>query len=148
MKVCCQNNRNCSLPVDSEIYTDDPTAILDLNIGQEYLVYAIASHKQVIMYYLCGSLYTFYPRWYPASLFSVSDTQISRYWQCSVSVASQHHSAEIIIGFSEWVLDPIAYYWNLTEHVPEAVAIWKKYKALIENESFEGRQDSVVRRGT
>ncbi len=130
MKVICRSNQNSSIDPNCGLYTPDPTVTLDIEVGREYLVYALGFEQYGVVYYLCGSNYTFYPHWYPASLFEITDSRPSQYWQRSQS----ENKNERITAFPEWAANPNGFYWNLTEHDKHAVEAWKKYKAMIEAE--------------
>jgi hypothetical protein len=128
------SNRFCDLSQQSALYTEDPEAVLDLEVGQEYLVYAISTDTQDVAYYTCGSHYSYYPRWYPASLFEVIDGRPSRYWVCSTQVDAKARGAHLLLTFPEWATRAGTFYWNLTEKDTGAVQAWEKYKQLIEEE--------------
>jgi hypothetical protein len=134
MKVRCRNNQNCTLSPQSGLYSADPNVTLDIDVGQEYIVYAVGSGQEDIYYYLCGENYTFFPHRYPSSLFDIIDGRPSSYWQCNVFVNPRSNTTEIMLALPEWATDSIAYYWNLTEHDEPAVQVWKKYKSLMEAE--------------
>ena len=135
MKVKCIANKGSYLPEDCL----DPSSGFDnktefpLIIEKEYTVYGITLYLGYVWYYLQDEDYTYYPRWNPSPLFDVVDGRISRYWRYGYCSGKIRDEVNVIFAFKKWVNDPY-YYDGLTDGEKTEVAIFKRYKELMDVE--------------
>jgi hypothetical protein len=143
MIVRCLSNRDCDLPEASYEFqeggsgksTSGEEVTFDLVIGKEYVVYAIDTWEdRFLRYVLCGEHYSYYPRLYPSPLFEVIDGRIPSCWIYGVQRNEAKGNFSPTFGFKEWVDEAGFYYW-LTERAEVQVAVWERYKLLIEDEA-------------
>jgi len=83
MRIRCIENAYKSLPSTS-VYQYSPEygdAKFSLQIGEDYIVYAIWSRGSEILYSILDSEYSRYPIWLPSTLFEVIDGRLSSCWQ-------------------------------------------------------------------
>lgn len=137
MRIKCIANEGKDLPEDCL----DPRggygreAKFALIIGKEYNVYAITLFRGYVWYYICDEDYFSYPIWNPAPLFEVVDGRISRYWKYNFTKGDKRWpGTKTIFAFEEWANDPYNYYDRLTNGNETEVAIFKRYKDLMDVE--------------
>ena len=105
---------------------------------REYTVYGITVFGGHLWFMLCGDDHGDWPYPAPPALFEVIDHRLSRYWKCGIRVVSVPPPAyrQLIedIAFPEWCDD--ALFWERLVHnmEPEAMAIFARYKALMDAE--------------
>ncbi len=79
--------------------------------------------------YICDDNYTYFPIQNPAPLFKIVDPTPSQYWQTQIAP-----NGLLEIAFEHWFSIPY-YYDKLTDQEEEAVAIFEKYKELMDAEA-------------
>jgi hypothetical protein len=137
MRVKCIARTGADLPEDCL----DPAAGFKreaefaLIIDKEYNVYALTLFLNYVWYYICDEDYVYYPVWNPSPLFEVADGRLSKYWKYNFFRAtSRWPKNKTIFSFEEWAANPYQYYDNLTNEEEAEVAIFKRYKNLIDLE--------------
>jgi hypothetical protein len=136
MKIQCVSNSAARLPdviIDPE--TGFPRSLVfALTVGKQYVVYGMTVYRDHLWYYICDEQYTYYPIWNPSPLFEIVDSRLSVYWRVGLYRCGADRNVMSVIAFDEWVSDPF-YYDKLTDGDPAAVATFRKYKALIDDEA-------------
>ena len=134
MRVSCLSNSGATLP---ENYVDarsgyGPSAEFPITVGKEYVVYAIALWNNAqVWYYVSDDDDLNYPFRYPAPLFEVADSSVSRYWRYAFTPEHLDHVA--LFAFEEWVRD--AYFFDrLTDDSELEVSTFRKMKDLMDSE--------------
>jgi hypothetical protein len=135
MKVKCLHNRKRDLPVELQregvaygpAYTDMP-----LTIGREYVVYAMTARAGFPWYFIQDDDELPYPQAYPAPLFEITDTRLSRVWHFNIP-GDVSKCEWPNWGPSEWVSDRF-FYDRLTDCQPEEVRTFARYKAVMDRE--------------
>jgi hypothetical protein len=118
--------------------TGDP--VYPLRIGQQYVVYAVvvAPEYPSARYCVCDDDYPVvrYPMLYPAPLFEVVDSRISKCWEYGFDWSAQGLvvAQDIVLAFPEWVNDP-SFYSRLWDGEKEAVKTFVRYKKRIDSEA-------------
>lgn len=109
-----------------------PDGEIDLEIGRKYTVYGVVFWDNSPWYYLCSEEYDEYPKPFAAEFFNVSDERLSSHWKLS---AVDQGEGEILssLVFGEWAKDP-SFYERLVEDDSEAVALFGKYRQLMNQE--------------
>ncbi|MFX1705876.1 hypothetical protein PV783_18055 [Chitinophaga sp. CC14] len=116
---------------DSSIYNVSATEFL-LN-EKLYTVYGIYIHNNIIKYEILFNVDS-YTRGFPSHLFEVVDDRLSRYFCFGKSLTGDGKEV-ILISFREWVgIENRFFYNNLVEGAPVEVALFEKYKNLLELE--------------
>lgn len=136
MKIECISRRARDLPealVRSELGLG-PDHEFALEVGKQYVVYAITVYLAHLWYYICDEDNTYYPIWNPSPLFRIVDSRLSSYWHIGFHSASPQMEAFPIIAFDQWVADPL-FYDKLTDGQEDAVALFREYKRLMDIES-------------
>lgn len=105
---------------------------LNLEIDKEYVVYGIVFRDNSPWYYICLDLDDESPTAYPSELFTVIDGRLSAYWTLSVII---HPNGDVMssVVFEEWCNDTF-FYERLVDGDPKAIAVFEKYRELINNE--------------
>ena len=102
-------------------------------VGSEYVVYALTFYLGYPWYYITDEHQLYYPVWYPAPLFRVTDNRLSSYWHFEYDPGKSSDLSHVIVAFKEWALD--AYYYDrLTDGNEEDVVIFRNYKKLMDSE--------------
>lgn len=95
--------------VNPSIYQDlygwKESTILPIDVGQKSVVYAIY-RLNGSPWYLVNVTGLRYPMFYPAAIFSIVDSRLSKYW---IIHQSDEYSNSIKIGFKEMVEDEYFY---------------------------------------
>lgn len=137
MKVVCKINNLNGLSDERLLarlkkYISMPDGEIDLEIGREYTVYGVVFWDNSPWYYLCSEEYDEYPKPFAAEFFNVSDERLSSHWKLS---AVDQGEGEILssLVFGEWAKDP-SFYERLVEDDSEAVALFGKYRQLMNQE--------------
>lgn len=140
MKIKCVSVTHSALPEDilrSEPYYTRDGVFGGITVGNVYVVYGWTVVDNYAWYYICDNDWErdrLYPLWYAAPLFEIVDRRVSRYWEIDSSPGERCESQSgIIVAFHEWVSDPF-FYERLTDCDPDAVAVFRKYKRLIDEE--------------
>ncbi len=131
MKIRCIAKTGAVLPekyLDPSLYRTKETEF-KLIVGKEYVVYALYAWEGEIWYYICDERYTYYPIHNPAPLFKIVDPTPSQYWQTQIAP-----NGLLEMAFEHWFSIPY-YYDKLTDQEEEAVAIFEKYKELMDAEA-------------
>ena len=137
MKVCCKLNnindlREKGLYDRISKYFHLSDGMLNLTLNAQYTVYGVLFRENAPWYYLCNDYDDEYPRPFPAELFQVVEPQFSSSW-----VLSTHNTRKgdvcCSLVFDEWADDP-GFYERLIEGEPQAIALFQKYRKLIDNE--------------
>ncbi len=135
MRVRCVDNAYRSLPTTSVYYTaESRDATFSLQIGKEYVVYAIWGNGKEILYSLLDSEYATYPKWFPAMLFDVTDARLATCWQFAPERSSASMLPGFLIAFPEWLRDP-SFNTNVVEGDLATQDIWQRYRRHIDSES-------------
>jgi hypothetical protein len=112
----------------------------DVEVGKEYVVYAIEWADGLPGYILCGEQYRRYPLHYPAELFEITDPRPSRHWVVGFQPArplgttGQLVPPRVVLGFPEWAVNWGFHYWVTEGREPE-LSTWQHYKRLIDAEA-------------
>jgi hypothetical protein len=137
MRIKCILNSGRDLPEDCL----DPAGGFNrdtkfaLVIGKEYNVYAITLFLGYVWYFICDEDYVYYPIWNPSPLFEVVDGRLSKYWRYNFIKGNLPVAkSRSIFAFEEWAKNPYRYYDNLTNGNESEVAIFKRYKDLMDLE--------------
>jgi hypothetical protein len=101
-------------------------------VGKEYFVFAITIRLGHAWYYIADEDFVYYPILNPASLFEIVDGRVSSYWNVGLH-PEKHQSECFIVAFPEWANDPY-FYDKLTDRNPETVAVFEKYRRLMDDE--------------
>lgn len=138
MKVKCITNLAKDLPqrlIDLKEYKND--TVFSVKINKVYIVYAVYIHCNQIMFGICNENYYYSPRLMPGDLFSVADGTLSKYWIYSKCAEEYIEGSLAIIAYPEWANNPFHFrdmVENETEEEKEQVAIFQKYKQLMDLE--------------
>lgn len=137
MKIRCSYINGSDLP--SDLISVDPNYYsslkFDLLLDKDYTVYAMTLHHSYIWYYICDETSSTYPIWQPSPLFEVIDPKISRYWIYSYSSKTTYYwSPHPVWAFPEWAQNPDYYYDMLTDGSENELALFEKYKDLMDLE--------------
>ncbi len=135
MRVKCIENMVERLPSDSVIPYFGVNAERKFHVlpQKEYIVYAIMMVGYYPWYLLCDEWYTHYPNANPCQSFDVVDNRISRHWRFGYRKGGSHDDSYTVFAFKEWIENPY-YYDELTDGEEGAVAIFRRYKALMDLE--------------
>jgi hypothetical protein len=114
--------------------TGRPNVKKALSVGKIYTVYGMIVRDHYIWYYLVDDYELPWPIWYFPLLFKVVDQRLSRYWVFGFDAEGGPDRKSITtIAFPEWANDPV-FYDRLTDAEDKEVAIFKKYKELMDRE--------------
>ncbi|UII31978.1 hypothetical protein LVD17_27195 [Fulvivirga ulvae] len=111
---------------------------LEITIGKIYTVMAISKYYDVLFYYILSDESEEYPLAYPFNLFEICDSNLSKYWDTSLTQLKSTKDINIengdIISFNEWSTKGDRFYENLLEEVNDEVRIFRHYrdKMLVE----------------
>jgi len=131
MKIRCLTNSLKALSLNKSSNYTLPDAQIFLTIGKEYIAYALSQFYDEIWYCVCDESYTYYPVWYPKTLFEISDNRLSEYWVFSFK--EDLKKERFFFGFPEWA-DQLDFYDKLTDGEKKEVEIFKGYKELMDLE--------------
>lgn len=139
MKVKCIANNGAVL---FGSYLDDGNTIKTefdgLAIGKEYVVYAWDRYKDgSVYYYVDDDCDRDYPSAIPAPLIEVTDPTPSRVWQFAKTDSYEEW------GWAEWVNEQY-FYDRLVNKQPRELAIYKTYKALLDEEEMASNNKDEV----
>lgn len=134
MIITCRSERAERLP-DQYL---EPRAILHrasvfpLSVGKSYVVYAIGLLREQTWFYIDDDDHLYYPKGYPAPLFEVIDSRVSKYWHFRYTPAHLDHTA--ILAFDEWATDNY-FYDRLTDGEPLECRIYAAAKQRMDSEA-------------
>lgn len=134
MKVLCISNSRAAVPENYlDVHKGDShSSDFPLTVGKEYFVYALALQTNAqLWYYIFDDDGLYYPFHYPAPMFRVADSRLSRYWRYAFTPGHLDHIA--LFAFEEWVSDEY-FYDRLTEGNQEEVSRFRKMKQLMDSE--------------
>ena len=135
MSLKCLFNKGKDLP--SDLFFSGSSCKVSSNffleIGNEYIVYAMIVNDGYIWYYICDENFTYYPKWHPCPLFEIVDDRLSKYWVFSYRREIDNNSSEFIWAYPEWANDPM-YYENLFDGREREVKIFRQYKLKMDLE--------------
>jgi hypothetical protein len=139
VRILCISNRGEDIPEDGR----EPRAgissdtVFPVTVGKEYVVYGWTVWRGYPWYYLADDNHSYYPVWHPAALFEVVDGRLSRYWVYGYHRAVSSYDRDApVVAFREWAEDPV-FYDRLTDGDAQAVATFRRYQALMEQEAEE-----------
>ena len=135
MRVECITNQFKNIPktVYDELYGYSFDTQLPIEIGQQSVVYGITTIKKHL-WYLVEVEGLVYPLYYPCYLFKIIDGRVSKYWIAKEGQDDYDNKNPIIkFGFKELVEDEF-FYGGYLENNPIIIAIFMKYKELMDNE--------------
>jgi hypothetical protein len=135
MKVRCTSRKGTSLP---ELYLDPSggymaDTIFPLQVGKNYVVYALTLRRGGVWYYLLDESGVGYPVWFPAPLFEVSDSKLSKYWVFGFHEAGLR-AGDAVFAFAEWANDPLNFYDGLSDGRAEIRSVFQRYRELMDVE--------------
>jgi hypothetical protein len=144
MRVVCLTNRGEGLPPS---YLDpiggyDKATIFPLEPRKEYAVYALTLRRGGVWYYIVDDRLLDYPVWHPAPLFKVEDPRVSRYWVFAFH-GQGIRDGDAVFAFREWAEDPLSFYDRLSDGDSDAVAVFRRYRELMDIE-FSNRGEQPV----
>jgi hypothetical protein len=108
--------------------------VYSLRIGKQYVVYGITWFLGYLWYYICDEDNLFYPVWNPSPLFTIVDNRLSSFWHLGIYASAAGEHPMPIFAFKEWVENP-SFYDRLTDGDNTTVAVFKKYKQLMDEEA-------------
>jgi hypothetical protein len=137
MIVKCIANHGKNLPLDclrpkSGFGIDYSFPLI---INKYYIVYGMVLVDGYIWYFINDEENTRYPFLNPSPLFEVTNGQLSKYWIYSFTQEKLRDQifTHTLWAYFEWVNDPY-YYDSLSDGNEKEVAIFKKYKSLMDLE--------------
>jgi hypothetical protein len=141
MKVKCIENTGIALPKelidDNSGYRNDSK--FQLIIEKEYVVYAVTHIKKNVWFFICdeaanGKYGGIYPKYLPAAFFEITDTRLSKYWECAMTKDEYDNNRLILtLGFKE-LLENEYFIGNLWEDSEPEREIFLRYKAIADKE--------------
>jgi hypothetical protein len=141
MKVKCITNKGDVLPLELFDNKSGYSARTEfqLIIEKEYVVYAITHIKKNVWFLVCdeasvGNHREIYPQYLPSTLFEITDSRLSKYWQVGLE-KDKYDSNRIVLafGFKE-LLENEYFLGNLWEDSETEKNIFLKYKLSMDNE--------------
>lgn len=103
-----------------------------LELEKEYTVLSIIVKGEELWYFIIDETANDYPNRYPAPLFEITDTRISRFWNFSIQKTGLF-AKEILISFPEWIENKF-FYDSLTNGDFDAVKKFLEIKKKLELE--------------
>lgn len=145
MKAKCISNRGRNLP---HLYRDPSAgygadADFPLTLEKEYVVYALTVRRGALWYYVFDDNGVWYPVWYPAALFAITDSRVSRYWVVGL-YREGLGDGSAIVAVAPWAKDPYVFYDRLTDGDPEVRNTFSTYRALMDHEFDLAEQQAVA----
>lgn len=139
MIVICRSNDPISIPeaYRSEYQGSSEAGQLPLLEEKAYVVYAVTFNSAKVKYLICDEVYEkslglYYPRFWPAPLFSIEDSSLSGYWR--LAFTPEHSDHDAILAYPEWISDPY-YYDRLTEGSDNEVSQFRRYMHCMDSEA-------------
>ncbi|KPH11526.1 hypothetical protein [Chryseobacterium sp. ERMR1:04] len=115
---------------------------LEITVNKEYTVFAIGKYLNALFYYILGDESNSYPLSFPAQLFQIIDSRVSKYWETNLVKINSWEDLDIqdgdIISFREWTVKGDSFYENLLNEQRSEVFLFNNYcdKILNEHISF------------
>lgn len=137
MKVVCKINNLNQLSDERLLarlkkYIHMSDGELNLDIEKEYTVYGIIFRDNSPWFYICRPEIYEYPVPSAAEFFDVIDDRLSSHWKLSsVDVGGKEMYSALV--FDEWARDR-SYYERLLDGEPQAVALFAKYRKIMDEE--------------
>lgn len=135
MLVECISNKVKDVPKELLANFPNEDTFSTLAPGDRYVVYAMTlSEEGHVWYYICDRDNRC-PYWFPCSLFRILDGRLSKYWVFNHFVQDLPYGSTVrdVWAFPEWACDAM-FYERLLDGLPAEVAVFEKYKRLIDNE--------------
>lgn len=107
--------------------------IFPLQVGKDYVIYALTLRRGGVWYYLLDESGVGYPVWFPAPLFEVSDSRLSKYWVFGFHEAGLR-AGDAVFAFAEWANDPLNFYDGLSDGRAEIRSVFQRYRELMDVE--------------
>ncbi len=140
MKVRCIDNKGKWLPekVFSFYNNDNDLEFTEVELGKEYIVYAISYNLGHPFYMVCGDdydgKYVNYPHLLPGCLFEIVDNTPSTFWiEKEIKNDKSRYMNTKKIGFKEFVKNKY-FHGNLLEAYKKEVKQFALAKELIDKE--------------
>ena len=105
-----------------------------LDLGKEYIVYAITIRDNFFWYCLYETNESKYPTWKPSPFFEVIDSRTSQYWIYSYQKLENDVPVTPIITFSEWANNHPIFYHKLVRLEAPELTVFTQYKELMDVE--------------
>ena len=129
MKVECIQNKlkNIEESIYNDIFGFDSDSILPIEVGQQSIVYAIATINKNL-WYLVDVYGLRYPMFYPRQCFKIIDSKLSKYWKIKETLDFYNNdTVGVIIGFEEFINNDL-FYSELLEDNENIIEIFNNYK--------------------
>jgi hypothetical protein len=120
MRVLCTSNRGLALSAKYLALGNTPRSEFHVQIGQEYVVFAVAIYSGVTMLLLEDDDHL--PNWYPLDLFTISQARIPSDW-FSIAYPGTENGLQFLVGYERLVSDE-SHYDALLEREPEALGFF------------------------
>jgi hypothetical protein len=131
MKVKCIKTKGSDLPSSVLKIGHLRTAKYNFGLGDELLVYGIASWDGVIRYLTMDNTSIPLPIWSPADLFEIIDFKIPPDWYFKF-FGHDKQGVTALWGYYEMVFDE-NHYDDLIEREAEAIKVFENQKQIIDN---------------
>ncbi len=133
MIVKCVARENAELDacyIDEAMGLGRDAVFEHLEVGREYVVYAMVSSKDGVFYYVYELEDVPYPYARPAPLFEIVDPAPSKYWQ----VVFDRERNRLTLAFEEWFSDS-NFYDRLTDWEEAKSATFREIKKRMDEEA-------------
>lgn len=133
MKVKCLYNKIDPTLHNGKVAAWANNSELEITVGETYVVLAIAKSDfwNGIIYFVLGDERNTFPLSFPAELFEIVDTKVSKYWNFPLShiesLAQIDVNADEIISFKEWSVEKGSFYERLLDDHPRELEIFMSY---------------------
>ena len=143
MKVRCKARTGRGLP--RELLNPNKGINIDtefsLTVGKLYTVYGLSVHDGFVCYLVCDYEYGDYPIGEFCPLFDIVDARPSKYWVFDFSEVLSEYDKKFLeykqmFAFPEFHQE--GFYERLLDGSPEEVAIFEKYRNLMDDEFHDG----------
>jgi hypothetical protein len=131
MKVLCKANSGESLSLKQLELGNTPITHFDLQVGKEYVVYAINLWKGALGYLLVGD--GMHPSWYPAELFEVTQNKLPSSWHFARYNEEDGFDLGALWGYEELIMTE-NHYDELANLEKPALDVFGKRMTEIETE--------------
>lgn len=130
MKVLCKYSDNKSVPPAARTNIDLDSAVFDVVVGQEYIVYGQSIFAARLLY-LIDPDEDSRPNWYPPELFEISDGSVPPSWKFAFCSGQYLDGVGAIWGYEELVANA-GHLDGLWERDPAALLSFARQKLLAE----------------
>jgi hypothetical protein len=133
--VRCKSNSTDDLPenyVHPEAGYPRGKQLANLEVGKEFVVYAIGLFGEKVWYYVCESEEDPYPVGRPAPLFETVNPKASAYWQ--VDFRTDNPDCQMLVAPAEWFSEP-DFYERLTDWSEREMKIFADLRARMDSEA-------------